>query len=71
MLSVLLRGAILYTALYRSRFLSEDKATARKGIIPSEPTDPADLEPDTRNYGPGAMTVGEIDTYDGLDCEEF
>lgn len=36
-----------------------------------EPTDPIDLEPATRNYGPGAMKVGEIDNYDGSDCEEF
>lgn len=36
-----------------------------------EPTDPTDLEPDTCSYGPGAMKVGEIDDYDGSDCEEF
>jgi len=36
-----------------------------------EPTDPTDLEPETCNYGPGAMKLGEIDDYDGSDCEEF
>lgn len=35
-----------------------------------EPTDPL-VEPATRNYGPRAMKVGEIDNYDGSDCEEF
>ncbi|MBV9388073.1 MAG: hypothetical protein JOZ78_16755 [Chroococcidiopsidaceae cyanobacterium CP_BM_ER_R8_30] len=36
-----------------------------------EPTDPTDLEPETCNHGPGAMKLGEIDDYDGSDCEEF
>ena len=35
-----------------------------------EPTDETDLEPDIC-YGPGAMTVGELDNYDSSDCEEF
>ena len=36
-----------------------------------QPQDETDLEPVTPAYGPGAMTVGELDDYDGTDCDEF
>lgn len=53
-------------------FYQEDSGYRQEGDYTFwEPTDPIDLEPATRNYGPGAMRVGEIDNYDGLDCEEF
>lgn len=36
-----------------------------------EPQDWTDLEPDTVNTAPGAMTRGELDDYDCSDCDEF
>lgn len=36
-----------------------------------EPQDPCELQPIEPSYGPGAMTVGELDDYDNSDVEEF
>lgn len=36
-----------------------------------QPQDWTDLEPETVNIAPGAMTVGELEDYDGTDCDEF
>jgi len=40
------------------------------GVTRWEPINLVDMKPEKR-FGPGAMTVGELDNYDWRDCEEF
>lgn len=65
-----------FDAFYRVRcdysiYLEAKGYYQDNGVTRWEPTYPEDVEPE-KPFGPGAMTVGELDDYDCCsDCEEL